>query len=168
MKLTGYQLREAIKAQAAKRDFAASQFSDTLKAFPGEAKPPPEAVMKQLIDSENALAALQVAQMRYNLVVPIADVPGVATLAQAIKLIGGIARAEKLWRGAASPKVDRYALHKSDERSTDTIVAKPTVAREAAHEHAMQLARHAAKLRQAIANANATVVEIDLDSGLLL
>lgn len=164
MKVTGYQLREAIKAQSARRDFAASQFSDTLRVFPGEVKSSPVDVMETLVKAERAVATLQVAQMEYNLAVP---VPGFSTLAQAIKLIGGLARAEKMWRSCAAPKEDRYSMSRSGERAADVIVATNTVTREAAHEQAVRLAKIASTLRQSIAVANATEVEIDLDSGLL-
>lgn len=166
MKVSGYQLREAIKAQAARRDFAASQFTDVLKAFPDEHKPAPGDVGAELLKAEEAVAKLQVAQMRYNLQVYLPG--GELTLAQAIKMIGGVGRAEKLWRAAAAPKKDRYSLHNEDSRAKDTLVAAPTVSRETAHELATKLARHAATLRQGIAVANATVIDvIDLDASLL-
>lgn len=169
MKVTGYQLREAIKMQSARRDFAASNFADSLKAFPGETKLAPIDVMESLIGYERAIALLQVAQMRYNLAVRIEGQPSFTTLAQAIKLIGGVARAEKMWRGAATPKkADRYSIRSDDERNKDTIIATPTVSRATAHEKATALAAYSAKLREAIATANAIAVELDLDAGLLL
>lgn len=164
MRVTGYQLREAIKAQSARRDFAAAQFADTLKVFPGETKPNPLEVMNQLTAAEYAVAMLQVAQMRYNLQVKI----GAATLAEAVKRIGGIARVEKMWRVVAAPKKDRYSLSERGERNADTIVAHDAVSRDAAHAQAQVMARHASTLRQEIAVANATVIEMDLDASLLI
>lgn len=164
MKVTGYQLREAIKRHQLVRDSAAKLFDDSLKAFPDEEKESPNAIMDRLMYAEEAIALLQVAQQRYNLAVfvaPDARAPArLITLSAAVKLLGGYGRREKMWRSAASPKgKDNWG--RTDERSKDTLIAKPTIHYSAAGELAETSARLAAGMRQAIALGNAAEIELE-------
>lgn len=69
MKITGYAIREAIKQQELRRDTASRTFADTLKVFPGEEKDSPETVVAAFLTAEKAIARLQTAQARYNILV---------------------------------------------------------------------------------------------------
>jgi hypothetical protein len=165
MKVTGYMLREAIKRHELRRDVAARSFNDSLKAFPGEVKDNPADIVEQFLAAERATAALQTAQMRYNLAVKI-DLYGhgwdrtTMTLAEAIKLIGGEGRVEKMWRSAAGPsKKDRY--YSDDEIDPSHIRAQPTIKPQEAVKLATVAGKRAGALRAAIATANATEVEIE-------
>jgi hypothetical protein len=160
MKITGYQLREAIKQQSLKRDTIAASFTGTLKKFPEETKDAPKDVMQEFLLAELAVTQLQMAQMRYNLVVQVEVLGESMTLGEAIKRVGGSARAEKMWRTAANPKRDHY--YGGDEERDPTKV-RPVAALTA--KELLRLAQGAAKqagaFRAAIATGNAVVIDIE-------
>jgi len=165
MKVTGYMLREAIKQHELRREAAYRAFSDSLKVFPGEVKDSPVALVEQFLAAERAIAALQTAQMKYNLIVKV-ELYGhgwertTMPLGQAIKLIGGEGRVEKLWRSAAGPKKDRY-YRDPDEIDPTHVRAQPTIKPQEAVKLATAAGKRAGALRAAIATANATEVEIE-------
>lgn len=167
MKITGYALREAIKLQELRRDTAARAFNGSLKAFPGETKETPQAVVESFLWAETAIAKLQTAQARYNLSVAF-DIDGrIITLSEAIKRIGGISRAEKMWRTAAGPKPDRYNSYgNDDEIDPSKVRAVPMITAAKAIEQASVVAKLAGSLRAAIATGNTKEVELDLDPAL--
>lgn len=166
MKITGYKLREAIKQHELRRDTAAATFESSLKKFPGEDKEDPREVIKLFLLSERAVAKLQTVQMFFNIAVKVEANGETMTLAEAIKLVGGAGRVEKMWRVAASGKKDRYATH-DESRASDTVYATPTITAAEAVRLATAAGRVSGNLRAAIAVANAQEVEIqDLDATL--
>lgn len=167
MKITGYGLREAIKFHKLRSDEAASIFDTTLKAFQDETKETPQAVMERYLTAETAVSKLQTAQAEYNLNVPV-TIDGVTiTLSQAIKLIGGLGRSEKMWRSVASPKKERYSSPYEDTRDPTREHAKPTITTSEAAALASKVAKDASRLRAAIATANTVEVDLkDLDPAL--
>jgi len=165
MKTTGYGLREAIKQHELRRDTGARAFNGSLKAFSDDEKESPLQVVQGFLKAERAIAKLQTAQARYNLLVIVEANGEKMTLSEAIKTIGGVARAEKMWRTATGPKPDRY--NNEDERDPTKVVAKPTVTVNEAVKQATLAGKRAGALRAAIATANAKEVEIeDLDGSL--
>lgn len=168
MKITGWALREAIKTWELRKDTAARAFPGTLKAFPDETKPKPEEMVRQFLAAEEAIAKLQVAQTRYNLLVQINLEGRTITLCEAVKRIGGLGRAEKMWRTATGSKPDRYGYNSDDVRQEGQVRAKETVTVSEAAVKASAQAKVAGRLRAAIATANSKEVEIeDLDGALL-
>lgn len=161
MKTTGYDLREAIKQHELRRDTAARAFNGSLKAFPNEEKESPEAVIHAFTAAELAITTLQTAQMRYNLAVTITANGKTMPLALAIKIVGGIARVEKMWRSAAGPKEDRYGYNNDDVRDPSQIRAVATIQAGATLKLASAAAKQSSALRKAIAVGNATEVEIE-------
>lgn len=167
MKVTGYQLREAIKQHTLKRDSLASSFNGTLKKFPEEKKELPNDVMNDFLTAELAVTKLQVAQMRYNLAVQVTVLGERMTLAEAIKRVGGPARAEKMWRSVNSPKRESYSYRDDDEMDPNKIRAIPVITVKESLKLAQGAAKHAGAFRAAIATGNAVEVEIeDLSSEL--
>ena len=166
-KVNGYALREAIKQWTLKRDTAAAQFNGSLKAFPDEDKESPVDVADAFAQAEIAIASLQTAQMRYNIAV-MHDLDGQEkSLAIMIKSVGGIARLEKMWRSAATPKEDRYGRADS-VREAGQVHAASTINSKVALARAVHYGKLASKLRKTIAIANSTEFEIeDLDASLL-
>lgn len=127
---------------------------------------PPQAVVERYLAAEAAVSRLQTAQAEYNLIVKI-TVDGVSiTLSEAIKRIGGLGRAEKMWRSAAGPKKDRYATFE-ETRDPTKEHAKLTISATEAAYLASKVAKTAGRFRAAIATANTVEVDIiDLDPAL--
>lgn len=167
MKVTGYMLRDAIKEHTLRRDTAAAAFSKSLMAFPGEEKDP-QGEMAKFQAAESAIAILETAQIAYNMNVRVEVLGATMPLSQAIKLIGGAGRIEKMWKDAIADKSSHHYLSDSDVRDPNQIRATRTVP----SDEALALARAAGKrsnaLRAAIATANGKELDItDLDPSLL-
>jgi hypothetical protein len=172
MRVSGYTLREAIKEYELRSSAAATGFDRTLRVFPSEvvsgAKDKPQEVVDRFLASELAVARLQTIQAEYNLKVSLTFEGSQISLAQAIKMIGGLARAEKMWRSVASPKKDRYGYDDSDrERDPTKERAEAQITQKEAALLSSKLARKAGRLRAAIATANVTEIELDFDSTLI-
>lgn len=170
MRMNGYQIREALRRWGLKRDTAASQFDASLKRFEDETdKPAPTEVMNAFTLADTKLAVIQVAQDKYNLAVSVdvRFIDGITrriSLAEAVKLVGGAGRAEKMWRTAANPKKERYSYSSDDEvRKEGETRAKPVLTVAQCLAEAEKIARYASSLRAAIAIGNATEVDISLD-----
>jgi hypothetical protein len=163
VKITGYALREAIKRWQLRRDTASNLFDASIRKFEDETKESPVEVMKQLSQAEQAIAALQEVQSRYNLEVPVMGM----SLCKAIKLVGGAGRMEKMWRNVAAPIKDRYGRD-SDVRDKTQEVAKPTVSSREAAVLASDAARWAGSLRSGISVANAIEIDLEVNGDLLL
>jgi hypothetical protein len=161
MKVTGYQLREAITMWKLRKTTAEGQFSDSLAKFEEEVKDSPVEVVRQVLEAESAIVALQVAQMRYNLAVKVTlnDPAGEVTLAEAIKLSGVVSRAEKIWAGAATASRDPYRNHRV--RDPNQILAYTTITPKQVLEETSRLTKRAGALRAAIGAGNTREVEIE-------
>lgn len=170
MKTTGYKLRHAIREAEHVKNLAASQWDDSLHAFPDElaTRATPPSLMAKYVACEDRLASLQLAQTRYNLAVVVDVLGRKMTLCEAVKRVGGAGRAEKMWRAAAGgEKKDRYAMTRDLTRNKDEVRAVRTISIEDALEQAKRSARFAAALREAIEVGNSSEVEIeDLDPSL--
>ena len=163
MKVTGYLLREAIKQSELRRDTAAAAFNGSLKAFPNETKDSPQTVVTAFTQAETALVQLQVAQMRYNLKVPVDANGEKMTLAEAIKRIGGLGRIEKMWKGAIGDNTRRGGLYDEDTLDLDPskVRAARTITSGEAVRQTTTSGKKSGKLRAAIAVANGTEVEVE-------
>lgn len=165
MKITGYRLQHTLRELAHTRDIAAGQFDDSLKVFPGEMKARPQDIMTAYLDAEGKIARLQTGQALYNLKVQVDVLGKRMTLSEAVKLVGGAGRAEKMWRSVAAPKKDRYSYER-DTRDATAVVATATVTTAEAATLAKEAARWASALREAIQTGNATEIEMELDPAL--
>lgn len=161
MKVTGYKLQHTLRELTHQRDIAAGQFTESLYAFVDDDKPNPVKLMETYRDCEDKIAKLQTAQQRYNLAVGVEVLGEKMTLSQAIKLVGGAGRAEKMWRSCAKGTgTDRYS-YRNNTRSKDEEQAKRQVSVEDAMLYARKAAKFASALRMAIQVGNATEVEIE-------
>jgi len=167
---TGYMLREALRRWGLLKDSHFSRFGVGLSYFPGDPQPDPTAIGEAFNHAEDVIAALQMAQARYNLLVKV-DIQGrTLPLGEAVKRIGGAGRYEKMWRDATGAKKDRFGYRNDDTRKTDEIRAIRTVDVDTCLIHAKKAAKFAGDLRAAIATGNATKLsceEIGLDPALL-
>lgn len=169
MKVTGFQIREAMRRWELRRETAANQFTDSLLAFRDEQKATPDEVMKGFVDAEAAVAKLQTAQAKLNLVVTV-DVQGTKMpLIEAIKRLGGAGRAEKMWRQAAGgTKKDRYGYRDENVRREGEERAASTISQKEAISRATKAGSFASAVRNAIAKGNTVEVEIEnLDPALV-
>lgn len=166
MKVTGYRLREALRRWQLRRDTAAGQFPKALTAFPGEDKPEPRGIADKVLQAEIMIATLQGAQTRYNLAVRVSIGGTEHTLLDCVKRIGGFGRIEKMWRGAAALKEDRYS-YGDLTRQAGTVVAERTITVDDAATKAQSVAALLGEYREAIAVGNAREIELeDLDPAL--
>jgi hypothetical protein len=172
MKITGFQLTFRLRELQDMREIVASQFNESLFQFPTEAekKPSPGELTAAYQECERKIAALQVAQARYNLAVPVEVQGEKMSLHEAVKLVGGAGRVAKMWKDAAkkteTPGYNPYGIQQMS-RDKEHEYAQRTVSVQECLEHSMRASRWAAGLRQAIQLGNSKEMEIeDLDPAL--
>jgi len=133
MQVTGYKLQHAIREANDLKNLTASQWDDSLHAFADDKKMSPEDVMEKYLKHERRMVALQVAQAKYNLAVNVRVLDKEMTLCEAIKLVGGAGRTEKMWKAAAGGKKrDRYSYRDDLTRDAGQERAERTITIEAA------------------------------------
>lgn len=159
MKLTGYQLREAIRAQRLRRETASKLFSDSLWLFDGQPSRTKE-YFDEFEAADHAVATLEAVQQTYTDRVPVTVHGKSISLTMAVKLIGGAGRAEKMWRDSATDKnADPYSRGPTRTRDKDTVYANRSVTTEFAVKLAHHYGKQASGLRAAIASGNMMEVE---------
>lgn len=164
MKINGFSIQKAIREVTEDRDLADSRFEGSLKAFPDEDKSKPTDLADEIEKAERRIAALQTAQTRYNLAVTVEVEGRRMPLQEAVKLLGGAKRVESKWRDAAKEEADRY----NDTRDKDAIVRARQVSTRECASLAKAAARRVRAIQYAIQTGNATEVDLDLQSDLLL
>lgn len=168
--VSGYQLREAIRRWELRKDSSFERFGESLIYFPDDPKPDPVGLADSFSQAEDAIVALQVAQMRYNLLVKVSVLGVEMPLGQAVKRIGGAGRLGKMWRDATGNKKDRYSTYREDTRKSDEIRANRTMPVNECMSRADKAAVFAGAMRAAIATGNSVqlpIAEIGLDPKLL-
>src|SRR5208283_3352957 len=162
MKVNGYRLQHALRELEHAREVAASQFADNVLQFKSAENPLDiRQVFARFTTLEKKIAETQTAQTQYNLNVQVNVMGKEMPLLQAVKLVGGAGRAEKMWRDTVKGKKnDRYGFQ-ADQRQKDTEYAVLSVAQDEALKHAQQASRIASALREAIQVGNATEVEVE-------
>lgn len=164
MKVTGYRIQHALRELEQAREVASQQFRDNIMQFESqdEKLELPE-VFAQFTSLERKIAKLQVQQALYNLAVTVNVMGENMTLHEAVKLVGGAGRAEKMWRDVVKgnhASRTRSLFGNDTVRSKDQEYAKRSIGVNEALGHAKLAAKTASALRQAIQLGNAT--EIDL------
>jgi hypothetical protein len=162
MKVNGYRLQHALRELEHAREVAAQQFNDNILQFASATDnlPLPE-VFARFTRLEKLIARLQTAQTTYNLAVTVTVLGESMPLLQAVKLVGGAGRAEKMWRETVKGKKnDRYSYSEAT-RNKDAEYAQRAVTVDEAMKHAQHAARVASALREAIQVGNATEVELE-------
>ena len=160
MKTTGYKLQHALRELDQNRSIAATQFSHGLFVFEGDETVTSTKAMEMFRDSEEKIARLQEFQGRYNLTVQVSVLGKKMTLSQAVKLVGGAGRSEKMWRTAAknTGNEDHYG-RSQNTRETSVVVAKRSVGVGTCIDEAKKAAKYASALREAIQVGNATEID---------
>lgn len=170
MKINGYKLRSAIKRWDLRRATAVQMFDEKKYYFPNDVRPDLMAISREMDSAERNVCLLQEAQGRYNLVVTVDVVGEEMTLAQAVKRLGGAGRAEKMWRmllGGMEKKARWERTEGPPVRKEDEERAVRSLPDDEIKRHVERAALFAAALRESIAIANATDVELELDEALL-
>jgi hypothetical protein len=165
MQVNGYELREAMKRWNTLRNIAAAQHKDSIFVFEGDEALPLDKVVSNFIQADDAYSKLQEVQQWYNAQVPV-NYKGLegkvvtSTLAFAVKAVGGAGRIEKMWRDACAEKQDRYGYRQERERDPSKTYAKRSVTIAEAMKKADAASKYAMTLRQTIARANTSMLEV--------
>lgn len=156
MKVTGYQLREAIRAWELRKSAAEQLVPESLMCFAGQEHEDPAKIIAQVAEAEAKIAEIETVQSAYNLGVTVWVIDKDITLAEAIKAVGGAGRVEKLWRMAVKGDNNRDRGYGYNElrKEKDTELAKRTISVEVAMKAAALAAQYAGALRAAIAQGN--------------
>ena len=170
MKINGYKLRESMKRFELQRDAAEVRFPHSLYAFEGDKKDSADSIMESLVKAEEGIANLQTVQSAYNLQVRVRVQGTEMTLCNAIKLMGGATRAENLWKVASGTKKVRgsYEMPMPMTRDANQTLAYATVTPQVLLTRVTKASAYAAALRSAIAQGNATEMDMELDPTLLV
>lgn len=168
MKITGYQIRAALRGFELDRKVAFQQFTDSLYFFEGETKASSADLMRRFVDAEERIARLQVLQAQYNLAVNVNVQDRAMTLHEAVKRVSGANRTEKMWRDVAHTKKKRrgYGNDPRLQRKDDDIFAIRAVTIEDATLRAKTAGRFAASLKEAIQVGNATSIDLEVPNNL--
>lgn len=169
MKITGYQLREALRHWRSVLEGLAIDLKGSLYYFDIKEKIDPLIIAEDYKTAEDAVSRIEEAQQRYNLRInlTIADEP--QTLTYAIKALGMAGRYAAIWKAVASDKQSKRGWDDSYDRvrNKDDVHAKRTISKETASKMRTAANRYAADIRQAIALANASNIEIDIPENLI-
>jgi hypothetical protein len=170
MTITGYKLRTAIKKWTVYRDAKVEAFPSSLYFFKGENKAAPKDVMGMIHKAETNIAILQTLQAQYNNTVKVALRGGVMPLVQAIKLIGGAAREEKLWRTMAgiTSQVRRSVFMdpSAPTRNKEIETAERTTSADDITEEVQMAGVWMSDIQTVIAEGNGTKIEMEVDPAL--
>lgn len=172
MKITGYQLQQAIKARQKTRDLLQGQFSGSLYKFEDEQKRDPISISGDLERLEREIAQVQTAQGVYNTKVVVTFEKKDISLLQAIKQVGGLDRLSSLWTGVAKQsagtlstgrrsRYDPYGAHAVRDKEQE--YAKETVSSEDAIQAAEKWSKKARNLRACISAGNAREIELNVN-----
>ncbi len=170
MKVTGYRIQHALRELEAARELAHQQFVENVMQFESqEDKLELPEVFARFTALERKIARLQIFQANYNLAVQVNVGSETMSLHEAVKLVGGAGRAEKMWRDVVKGKTaNPYSRFSEGTRSKDQEYAKRSVSVNEALGHAKLASKTAAALRQAIQVGNATELDLEgLDASLL-
>lgn len=156
MKVTGYALREAMRVKRLDRDAAAKLFAESLFIFEGQTSET-ELLFTRFREADMAVARLETIQETYSLGIVVEAQGKSMSLTEAVKLVGGAGRAEKMWRDASGASKSRrgyYDQGAARERGKDTEYAKRSVPVEVALKKAHDAGRRGSALRAAISKGN--------------
>ena len=167
MRVTGYKIQHKLKELEQLKEVSAQQFNDNIMQFESQTEKMelPE-VFATYTSLEKRIARLQAAQCLYNLSVDVNVLGEAMTLLEAVKLVGGAGRSEKMWKDVVKGNRTRHHGYGEQTRSKDQEYAVRSVSVQDAVGFAQQATKIAGALREAIQVGNATEVELDLDEKL--
>ena len=163
MKVTGYALKEGIKAKAAEVALYVSQFDESLNAFEDEVKLSPEDIGEKIAKAEEHLCLLQAAQKEFNLRIKVNPKNlREVSLEVAVKRVGGLGRLAKMFQTVAKGIIrDKWDKNRPITRSKDEEVARPTITKEEALKCFKNYNNLASAYRTEISRANHMSADIE-------
>ena len=168
IEVTGYMIRTGIETATRHRDGLVSLFKNSTKKFSGEEKDDLKAISKNLEQAELNLVELQVIQDLYNQAVVVNN-PSFGgdrfTLSQAIKMVGGLSRMEKIWKDAGETTDRIYGRH--DQRVEGTEYATLAVPVKESTAISESFSKRKSTLSRLISEANGTKINMQVTDGLL-
>ena len=166
MRVTGYQLKEAIQTWEFKRDTAKTLFQNSLYAFRDEELYPRDE-MALLVEAEDAIVKLQAAQAYLNLQVTCEVQGGTMTLAEVIKAKGAASRILAAWKQALPSDHGRGGWLGPLVREKDKEEARPVLGPDDVAKEVQAARKWVNALSVAIGRGNDIETEVWLDSSLL-
>lgn len=166
-KVTGYQLRQQRQALDLDLKVLLDELAASLYVFKTDNKRPPLVIADEVRDKEDRICAVEALQAQYNLMVRVTVGGKTLTLCEAVKRVGPASRLEKLLRGMAAQKKDRYSSGPEMDRDNSREYAQRSITVEEAKKAASEAAWFASSLRAVVATANNTEVELDVSDGIL-
>lgn len=167
MKVTGYKIQHKLKELEQLKEVSAQQFNDNIMQFESQnEKMELTEVFAAYTSLEKKIARLQAAQCLYNLSVDVNVLGEKMTLLEAVKLIGGAGRSEKMWKDVVKGNRTRHHGYGEQTRSKDQEYAVRSVSINDAVGFAQQATKIAGAIREAIQVGNATEIELELDESL--
>jgi hypothetical protein len=162
MRVTGYQIREAINRWSLRKTTIYKQFNESIWAFAGEEKQKPQEVVQIMETANRSWARLKEIQQFYNRTVSITFKGQSISLCLAVQMLPGVGQIEKMYRDASTDTGrDRYSGYREiQQRSKDTEYASRQITMKDALAKAEESSRSASSLRNAIARANTQEIEI--------
>jgi hypothetical protein len=167
MKITGYKLQHKLKELEQLKEVFAQQFNDNIMQFESqnEKLELPE-VFGDYTAVEKRISKLQAAQCAYNMAVKVNVLGDSMSLLEAVKLIGGAGRSEKMWKDVVKGNRSRHHGYGEQTRDKTSEYAVRSVTIGDSVKFAQQAAKIAGALREAIQTGNANEIELDLDETL--
>jgi hypothetical protein len=167
MKITGYKIQHKLKQLEQLKEVAAQQFNENIMQFESqEEKLDLRDVFATYTTLEKRISQLQTAQCQYNMNVTVNVLGENMSLLNAVKLVGGAGRAEKMWKDVAKGARSARSIYSENSRSKDQEYAKRSVSTSEAVDFAQQATKVASALREAIQVGNAIEIELDIDEAL--
>lgn len=169
MKVTGYKIQHKLKELEQLKEVAAQQFSSNMLQFESqEEKLDLREIYAEFTSIEKKICKLQAAQALYNLNIEVSVLGEKMKLIEAVKLVGGAGRSEKMWKDVVKGSSVKFSPYSEASRSRDQEYAKKSISTSEALKFAQQATKVASALREAIQVGNATEIELDLDESLFV
>jgi hypothetical protein len=167
VKVTGYKIQHKLRELEQLKEVAVQQFNENILQFQSqnEKLELPEIFATYTV-LEKRIAKLQEAQTMYNLAVNVNVLGESMTLLNAVKLVGGAGRAEKMWKDVIKGARSVRHMFSEQTRSKDQEYAIRSVSTKDAVGFTQQCTQIAGALREAIQVGNSTEVELFLDEAL--
>lgn len=167
MKITGYKLQHKLKELEQLKEVAAQQFNENIMQFESEAdKLDLRDVFAEFTSLEKKISKLQAIQCLYNSQVNVNVLGEYMSLLEAVKLIGGAGRSEKMWKDVVKGNKTRHHGYGEQTRDKSSEYAKRSISTNEAIKFVQQATKVAGALREAIQTGNTTELELNIDETL--